>query len=106
MSAHLILRTAARADLSMPWPIRIEADGTVTHGRPDAHRLLGFQRDLMVQQIDLDFDAALEALDRDPNPAVGMFPVYVGDLGGPGVNDRTGIFVTGDAVVSLEAVGS
>lgn len=106
MTAHIIMRTASRADLSMPWPVRIEADGAVTHGRPDARTLLGFQRVLEVQTIDLTLEQALEGLDRRPNPAIGMFPVYFGDLGGPGVNDSTGIFVTGDAVTEFEAVGA
>jgi hypothetical protein len=103
MSAY-IMRTAQRADLSMPWAVHLTGDGTVTDGRPDADRLLGFQRDLAVHQIDL---AVRDVLGMGPDAleaVVGMFPVSVGALGGPGVNDGRGMFVTGDAIVSLEPV--
>lgn len=67
-------------DLSRPWPKYCDAQGVigrqdVWQGDPDG--LLGFQRSPDVQVLDLPFYKFV----RNPQAAVGMYPVFVRDNG-------------------------
>lgn len=93
----LMLRFAARPNLSMPWPVRVDASGKVTHGRPDARQLLGFQKYKHVQRMDLSLDDAIGTLPE--SAAVGMYPIYSGET-----DSGQGIFVVLDKVVAVDVI--
>jgi hypothetical protein len=90
-----LLQFRSRADLSLPWPVGILADGTVTSGRPDAYKLLGFQRFRHVQSLDVTLTVALET----PSEAIGRYPVYSAE-------DGSGIFVVLERVATFDVVGA
>lgn len=80
MTRTITIHPAAKSD-QKPYPFHIEPDGTV--GRQDfwngnPSRLVGFQHDTDVQQVDVDLDDFL----ANPESAVGCYPVFFGDQDG------------------------
>lgn len=80
------IQPAMRKSLQLPYPIHADNKGNVEF--PDIHagtvvRVLGFQQDHDVQQIDLSWADA----QKDPSKAVGMYLVSTDSRGCPGVHD-------------------
>lgn len=58
----------------LPYPFHVFEDGSIDRQdfwRGDPKRVVGFQKDLAVQQIDLSWSAAW----KDPEKAIGMYVV-------------------------------
>lgn len=69
----------------LPYPFFVEEDGTVQgqdFWKGDPQKVLGFQKDLAVQQIDLWWEDAV----RNPKDAVGMYAVTMDAEGAIGVH--------------------
>lgn len=87
----LTFQQEAAPDFTKPWPVTIDSDARVLHGRPDAINLIGFQADKDVQEVNLfAFDTPLEEL---ATLIIGMFPVFA-------AADGSGIFCITLAVTS------
>lgn len=72
----IIFQQEMDPDMKQPWPVVIDGDHRVVHGRPDCVSLVGFQQGT-VQDVVL---TAAEAL-REPERAIGLVPVLSGTDG-------------------------
>lgn len=93
-TTNYLLQFEARPNLALAWPVRITVDGVVTHGRPDAFHLIGFQKYKHVQHMDLTLADAISG-----TSPVGMYAVYSS-------TDGSGLFAVLEKVATFEAVGA
>lgn len=90
----ILLTQAAKSVMDpMPWPILVNPNGRVESGRPDAWHLLGFQKDLSVQHVDIVFTDM-----NDIQEAVNTYPVF-------SALDGSGIFVVQQPVDNIRYYG-
>lgn len=88
-----IFHAEQQPDLRVPYPVAVTEDGSVIEGRPDARRLVGFQRGMQLG-IARIFD---EALAGGIDWTVGKFPVYTHMFG-------DGFFVVLEKIEMVEVV--
>jgi hypothetical protein len=81
----MMIQQGLREDLSSPWPIYFAKDGLIEAGRPDAFRLLGFQKGT-VQHVEVWIEDVTSA-----DQIVGLVPVFA-------AKDGSGIFAVQPAV--------
>jgi len=90
----LILQQESLPDFSSLWPVTINADGEVIHGRDDAHALIGFQDDKNVQTVNL-FTFQADSLEDLAERCIGKYPVFSS-------KDGSGVFSVPLAVSSAK----
>lgn len=90
----VLFTQAAKSVLDpIPWPVLVNPSGRVESGRPDAWHLIGFQKDLNEQKVDIPFDALTDIQD-----AVGTYPVF-------SAMDGSGLFVISQPVDNIHYYG-
>lgn len=72
----IIFQQEATPDLQSPWPVVVDVDQSIVHGRPDARYLSGFG-----PKGAMDITVWAKDAIAEPELALGLVPTFAGDDG-------------------------